>query len=110
MITAGRQAEFSRRLAHAWTLIPISLAVSLRYAAGMAETQKTFLLKLDDSAHERLAAAAARAGVSMQAYARDAIDAAAQEDDALALAAQALSVYGEAFGLDPAGNARKIAE
>lgn len=76
----------------------------------MAEAQKTFLLKLDDSAHERLAAAAARAGVSMQVYARDAIDAAAQEDDALALAADALAAYGEAFGLDAAGNARKVAE
>jgi predicted DNA-binding protein len=76
----------------------------------MADTQKSFLLKLDDSAHERLAAAAARAGVSMQVYARDAIDAAAQEDEVLSLAAEALAGYGEAFGLDPAGNARKIAE
>jgi predicted DNA-binding protein len=76
----------------------------------MADTQKSFLLKLDDSAHERLAAAAARSGVSMQSYARDAIDAAAQEDEALGLAAQALAGYGEAFGLDPDGNARKIAE
>jgi predicted DNA-binding protein len=76
----------------------------------MAEVQKTFLLKLDDSAHERLAGAAARAGVSMQVYARDAIEAAAQEDDVLSLAAQALATYGEAFGLEPAGNARKVAE
>ena len=76
----------------------------------MADTQKSFLLKLDGSAHERLAAAASRSGVSMQAYARDAIDAAAQEDEALALTAQALAGYGEAFGLDPDGNARKIAE
>lgn len=76
----------------------------------MADPHKSFLLKLDDEAHERLAAAAARAGVSMQVYAREAIDAAAQEDQILALAADALSSYGEAFGLDPAGNARKVAE
>ncbi len=76
----------------------------------MPDLQKTFLLKLDNTSHERLAAAATRAGVSMQAYAREAIDAAAQEDDALALAAHALASYGEAFGLDPVGNARKIAE
>jgi predicted DNA-binding protein len=76
----------------------------------MADSQKSFLLKLDDEAHERLAAAAARAGVSMQVYARDAIDAAAQEDEILGLAADALAGYGEAFGLDPAGNARKVAE
>src|SRR5258708_6331514 len=55
-------------------------------------------------------AAAARAGVSMQVYARDAIDAAAQEDEILGLAADALAGYGEAFGLDGAGNARKVAE
>ncbi len=71
---------------------------------------KSFLLKLDDSAHERLEAAAARAGMSMQRYARNAIEAAAQEDEVLALAADALAGYGEAFGLDPAGNDRKIAE
>ncbi len=76
----------------------------------MADPQKSFLLKLDDEAHERLAAAAARAGVSMQVYARDAIDAAAQEDEILALAADALARYGQAFGLDAAGNARKVAE
>jgi len=76
----------------------------------MADPQKSFLLKLDDEAHERLAAAAARAGVSMQVYARDAIDAAAQEDQILGLAADALARYGEEFGLDPAGNARKVAE
>ena len=76
----------------------------------MADPQKSFLLKLDDEAHERLAAAAARTGVSMQVYARDAIDAAAQEDQILALAADALTAYGDAFGLDPAGNARKVAE
>jgi hypothetical protein len=71
---------------------------------------KSFLLKLDGAAHERLAAAAARAGVSMQVYARAAIEAAAQEDEVLMLAAQALAEYGKAFGLDPEGNARKIAE
>ncbi len=76
----------------------------------MADPQKPFLLKLDDQAHQRLAAAAARAGVSMQAYARDAIDTAAQEDQILGLAADALATYGESFGLDPAGNARKVAE
>ena len=76
----------------------------------MADTQKSFLLHLDGTAHKRLKEAAARAGVSMQVYAQDAIDAAAQEDEALGLAAQALAGYGEAFGLDPAGNARKIAE
>ncbi len=76
----------------------------------MADPQKSFLLKLDDEAHVRLADAAARAGVSMQVYARDAIDAAAQEDQILALAADALASYGETFGLDPAGNARKVAE
>lgn len=76
----------------------------------MADTEKSFLLKLDNSAHERLAAAAARVGVSMQAYARDAIEAAAQEDEALAAAADFLAEYGEAFGLDPVGNARKVAE
>lgn len=76
----------------------------------MSDTQKSFLLKLNDDAHERLATAAARAGVSMQTYARDAIEAAAQEDEALALAAEALAGYGEAFGLGAAGNARKIAE
>jgi predicted DNA-binding protein len=76
----------------------------------MAGTQKSFLLKLDDSAHATLAAAAARAGVSMQVYVRDAIDSAAQEDEALGLAAQALAGYGQAFGLDPGGNERKIAE
>jgi predicted DNA-binding protein len=76
----------------------------------MADPQKSFLLKLDDEAHHRLAAAAARAGVSMQVYARDAIDAAVQEDQILALAADALTSYGQAFGLDPAGNSRKIAE
>lgn len=76
----------------------------------MADTEKSFLLKLDASAHERLAAAAAaRAGVSIQAYARDAIEAAVQEDEVLALAAHCLAEYGEAFGLDPAGNARKVA-
>jgi predicted DNA-binding protein len=76
----------------------------------MADSQKTFLLKLDDDAHQRLAAAADLAGVSMQVYARDAIDAAAQEDQVLSLAADALAGYGEAFGLDPAGTARKVAE
>ena len=76
----------------------------------MSDTQKSFLLHLNGDAHERLAAAAARAGGSMQTYVHDAIDAAAQEDEALSLAAQALAGYGEAFGLDPAGNARKIAE
>ncbi|HUZ22370.1 MAG TPA: toxin-antitoxin system HicB family antitoxin [Streptosporangiaceae bacterium] len=76
----------------------------------MADTKKSFLLHLDSSAHERLAVAAARAGVSMQVYVQDAIDSAAQEDEALGLAAQALAGYGEAFGLDPAGNARKVAE
>jgi predicted DNA-binding protein len=76
----------------------------------MADPQKSFLLKLDDESHQRLAAAAARAGVSMQVYARDAIDAAAQEDEILGLAADALAGYGEAFGLDGAGNARKVAE
>jgi predicted HicB family RNase H-like nuclease len=45
----------------------------------MADPQKSFLLKLDDEAHQSLAVAA-QAGVSMQAYARDAIDTAAQED------------------------------
>lgn len=76
----------------------------------MADPQKSFLLKLDDESHQRLAAAAARAGVSMQVYARDAIDTAAQEDEILGLAADALAGYGEAFGLDGAGNARKVAE
>ena len=76
---------------------------------AMADPQKSFLRKLDHEAHERLAAAT-RAGVSMQVYARDAIDAAAQEDEILGLAADALAGYGEAFGLDPAGNARKVAE
>ena len=45
----------------------------------MADPQKSFLLKLDDEAHERLAA-------------------------------DALARYGQAFGLDAAGNARKVAE
>ncbi len=76
----------------------------------MSDSQKSFLLKLNDEAHERLAAAAARAGMSMQAYARDAIESAAQEDEALSLAAQALAAYGEAFGLEPGGNERKVAE
>jgi len=76
----------------------------------MSEIHKSFQLKLSQEAHERLEAAAAKAGVSMQVYARDAIEAAAQEDEALSLAAQALSDHGEAFGLDRAGNQRKIAE
>jgi predicted DNA-binding protein len=63
----------------------------------MADLQKSFLLKLDNEAHERLAAAAMRAGVSMQIYARDAIDAAAQEDEILGLAADAVAGYGEAL-------------
>jgi hypothetical protein len=46
----------------------------------------------------------------MQVYARDAIDAAAQEDQILSLSADALTGYGGAFGLDPADNARKVAE
>jgi hypothetical protein len=75
----------------------------------MAET-KSFLLKLDANAHATLTAAAARAGMSMQAYVHDAVEAAALEDEVLGLAAQALAGYGEAFGLDPGGNARKIAE
>lgn len=76
----------------------------------MAEVHKSFQLKLSPEAHERLEAAAARSGVSMQVYARDAIEAAAQEDEVLALAAKALSDHGEAFGLDHAGNRRKITE
>ena len=74
------------------------------------ETIRQFVLKLDAAAHDRLAAAAARAGVSMQTYARDAIEAAEQEDAALSLVAQALSGYGEAFGLDATGNERKVGE
>lgn len=77
---------------------------------SMAADSKSFLLKLDGAAHDRLTAAAERAGVSMQVYARDAIEAAAQEDEVLILAAQALAGYGQAFGLDPGGNERKIAE
>src|SRR5258708_37764382 len=76
----------------------------------MADPQKSFLLKLDDESHQRLAAAAARAGGSMQVYARDAIDAAAQADEILGLAADARAGYGEALGLDGAGSARKVAE
>ncbi len=78
------------------------------YHDPMAEDRE-FLLHLDDVEHHRLAEAARRARVSMQAYARDAISAAAQEDEALIVAARALEQYGAAFGLDPAGNARKVA-
>lgn len=74
------------------------------------EDQRPFQLKLTPEAHARLEAAAARVGVSMQVYARDAIEAAAQEDEVLGLAVQALSDYGAAFGLDRVGNERKIAE
>ncbi|MGH3274244.1 MAG: hypothetical protein ACRDNZ_07945 [Streptosporangiaceae bacterium] len=76
----------------------------------MAENRTSFQVHLESGAHDRLAAAAGRAGVSMQVYTREAIEAAVQEDDVLAMAAQALDGYGEAFGLDPAGNARKVAE
>jgi predicted DNA-binding protein len=76
----------------------------------MPDVHKSFQLKLSAEAHERLEVAAARAGVSMQVYARDAIEAAAQEDEVLTLAAQALGYHGEAFGLDRAGNQRKITE
>jgi hypothetical protein len=72
--------------------------------------QKSFLLHLDGSEHDQLVLAAAAAGVSMQVYARDAILDAAQEDQAVILAAQALQDFGPAFGLDPGGNGRKIAE
>jgi predicted DNA-binding protein len=75
----------------------------------MNEIQKSFQLKLSPDTHRRLEAAASRAGVSMQVYARNAIEAAAQEDEVLGLAVQALSHYGEAFGLDRGGNERKIA-
>jgi len=54
--------------------------------------QKSFLLKLDGSAHERLAAAAAARFVHADLRS-DAIDTAVQEDKALALAAQALAGY-----------------
>lgn len=74
------------------------------------ETMTQFQLKLRPAAHARLAAAAERTGVSMQAYAQDAIEAAMLEDEVLLVAADALAEYGEAFGLDPEGNARKIAE
>jgi hypothetical protein len=62
----------------------------------------SFLLKLEGEVHDQQAAAAARVGVSMQIYARDAIDAATQEDEILRLAAAALAGYGEA-GLKVAG-------
>lgn len=75
----------------------------------MAET-KGFQVKLSALSHERLATAADRHGVSMQAYAQDAIEAALLQDEALALAADCLEIYGEAFGLDAAGNAAKVAE
>jgi hypothetical protein len=50
-----------------------------------------------------------RAGVPMQVIAKDAITAAAQEDEAAVLAARTLEEYGLAFGLDTVGNAPKIA-
>ena len=75
----------------------------------MAET-KGFQVKLSPDSHDRLTAAADRRGVSMQVYAQQAIDSALLMDEALALAADCLEIYGEAFGLDPEGNAAKVAE
>lgn len=42
-------------------------------------------------------------------YARDAIFMALQEDEALGVLAEVLELYGEAFGLDPAANAARVA-
>jgi predicted DNA-binding protein len=75
----------------------------------MAET-KGFQVKLSGETHERLTAAADRHGVSMQVYAQQAIDSTLLMDEALILAAECLETYGEAFGLDPEGNAAKVAE
>jgi hypothetical protein len=71
---------------------------------------KDLVLHLDGAAHDQLAAAASRAGVSVGTFALDAIVAVSQEDEALHLTAAALDRYGEVFGLDPIGNAAKIAQ
>lgn len=57
----------------------------------------------------RLSAAATAAGMSEEAFARDAVTAGAQEGEALDLAPQVLENYGQGFGLDASGNRRKIA-
>lgn len=66
-------------------------------------------LHLDHGEHAQLAAAAASAGVGVLDYAPDAIFMAVQEDQALGVLAGALERYGEAFGLDPAANAARVA-
>lgn len=71
---------------------------------------KMFQLKLTEDAHEQLAVAARKRGVSMQAYATSAIEAILQQDAALEIAAQCLEEYGPAFGMDPDAVAAKAAE
>lgn len=67
------------------------------------------VLNLDRAEHAQLAAAAASAGVGLLHYTRDAILTAVQEDQALGMLAEALERHGEAFGLDPAANAARVA-
>jgi hypothetical protein len=68
---------------------------------------KELVLDLDRGEQAQLAAASAGAGVLD--YARDAIFMAVQEDQALGVLAETLERYGEAFGLDPAANAARVA-
>jgi hypothetical protein len=67
------------------------------------------VLRLSMADRARLSAAASAAGMSEEAFARDAVTAAAQEGEAVDLAAQVLENYGQGFGLDASGNSRKIA-
>lgn len=71
---------------------------------------KQFPVKLDTDDDDLLTAAAARHGLSKQAYAQQAIRSQLLQDASLEVAAQCLEAYGVAFGLDPDGNAAKVAE
>jgi hypothetical protein len=74
------------------------------------QTLTQFPVKLDDEDNELLTAAAARHGLSKQAYAQRLIRSGMLQDAALEYAAECLEKYGAAFGLDPEGNAAKVAE
>jgi len=66
------------------------------------------VLALSETEHGQLTAAAARAGTTAEAYALDAVIAAAQEHQTFGCPTTALELDGPVFGLDPAENERKV--